>query len=117
MQISLGRMGIVASSSTGWCISTQQTSTVVCLDWLCWHSWTSLSSCVLLSFGASKRQNVPRDEIVLAAMPLSAELRLTTPLRVAIHPQFEACSLKKCASVAAVVTLRSAIDHSGTTSA
>ena len=33
---------------------------------------------------------MPRDEIVLAAMPLSAELRLTTPLRIAIHPQFEA---------------------------
>ena len=36
---------------------------------------------------------MPRDEIVLAAMPLSAELRLTTPLRVAIHPQFEASAI------------------------
>ncbi|CAE7656161.1 PFK5, partial [Symbiodinium pilosum] len=39
-------------------------------------------------------QHVPKDEIILAAMPLSAELRLTTPLRVAIHPQFEAQHLR-----------------------
>lgn len=37
------------------------------------------------------RLNIPEKEIVLAAMPLSAELRRATPsLRIAIHPQFEA---------------------------
>lgn len=36
------------------------------------------------------RRHVPKEEIVLAAMTLSAELRLATPLKLAIHPQFEA---------------------------
>lgn len=39
--------------------------------------------------------NIPEKEIVLAAMPLSAELRRATPsLRIAIHPQFEAQHLR-----------------------
>lgn len=40
------------------------------------------------------RSNIPDDEIVLAAMPLSAELRRAAStakksMRFAIHPQFE----------------------------
>ncbi|CAJ1383782.1 unnamed protein product, partial [Effrenium voratum] len=39
-------------------------------------------------------RHVPKEEIVLAAMTLSAELRLATPLKLAIHPQFEAQHLR-----------------------
>eukprot|EP00930_Biecheleria_cincta_P085801 TRINITY_DN75165_c0_g1_i1.p1 TRINITY_DN75165_c0_g1~~TRINITY_DN75165_c0_g1_i1.p1 ORF type:complete len:709 (-),score=113.73 TRINITY_DN75165_c0_g1_i1:18-2045(-) len=39
-------------------------------------------------------KNIPEDEIIIASMVLSAELRLTTPLRVVIHPQFEAQHLR-----------------------
>lgn len=38
--------------------------------------------------------HLPAGAIVLASMPLSAQLRLNTPLRVAIHPQFEKQSLR-----------------------
>lgn len=40
------------------------------------------------------RRHIPEQEIVLAAMPLSAELRRATKLRLAIHPQFEAQHLR-----------------------
>ena len=81
MLTSPGPTAIAESFSTGWRISAWQDFFVLRL----------LGHRVLFPRLRSRR-NVPRDEIVLAAMPLSAELRLTTPLRVAIHPQFEAAA-------------------------
>ena len=48
-----------------------------------------------LSSSRTPRRHVPEQEIVLAAMPLSAELRRATKLRLAIHPQFEAQHLRE----------------------